>query len=122
MPDSVQLLKTVTGRDNLDKVADQYLQDNKNLLDLDAGSLKNKLFYKPGSNANRSCGKYAVDYMNKHGMLGEQARRELQEELKTGIPAPKHASEGPKKEEQKEGQKEAEGPAVQEEGPQLNMM
>lgn len=122
MPDSVQLLKTVTGRDNLDKIADQYLQDNKNLLDLDAGSLKNRLFYKPGTNANRSCGKYAVDYMNKHGMLGEQARRELQEELKTGIPAPKHASEGPKKEEQKEGQKEAEGPAVQEEGPQLNMM
>ena len=56
--------------------------------------------------------------MNKHGMLGEQARRELQEELKTGIPAPKHAPEGPKK----EGQKETEGPAVQEEGPQLNMM
>ena len=47
MPDSVQLLKTVTGRDNLDKIADQYLQDNKNLLDLDAGSLKKSFSTNP---------------------------------------------------------------------------
>ncbi len=102
VPDSVQLLKTATGRANLDKIADQYLLDNKKLLDLDARSLKNKLNYRPSNSQDRSCGMYAVDYMNKNGMLKEQARRELQEELKTGIPAPKHDPERPGKEEQKE--------------------
>ena len=76
------------------------------------------LSYKPSTNQDHSCGMYAVDYMSKHGMLDEQARRELQEELKTGIPAPKRAPEEPKEEEQKE----TEGPVVQGTRSQLSVM
>lgn len=90
------LLKTPTGKKNLDTIADQIVAEDK-LLDLSTKDLANKLNF-AGSQANMKYGERGIRKMAEQGMVTKDTMQELKHELKTGQASPK--MEQPKKAEQ----------------------
>lgn len=95
-PASVMLLKTPTGKKNLDTIADQIVAEDK-LLDLSTKDLANKLNF-AGSQVNMKYGERGIRKMAEQGMVTKDTMQELKHELKTGQASSK--MEQPKKAEQ----------------------
>ncbi len=86
-PTSVILLKTPSGKENLNTIAEQIVSEDK-LADLSTKDLAKQIRFDP-SGYSLDYGKRGLKKMAEQGLVTEETIKQLKQEIRTGQAAPK---------------------------------